>query len=159
MLERLLKDHDRLRDIARRLAAAVSTSRPPSATDLEEIRWELARESLQHLAHDERQVLAKIEQFGDDSARAVVATFRADLDSFNAAFREHMEHWTGSRVAATPSRYARSVRQLVSRLEDRLAREEQELYPLAYNIAVCGQTSPARNWAGDAWAIRSSIAA
>lgn len=159
MIDKLLEDHARLRRHAHTLLAAVADPGVRHEAVLEQLRWTLARESLQHLAADERMVLVPIERDGTPDARKVAAHFRADLEQFNATFRQHMEYWTGSRVRRVPQRYAAAVSELVARLEHRLDREERELYPLAAKLEQSIASAPSRNWAGDAWSIRGSIAA
>lgn len=160
LMTRLLSDHAQLRRYAADIRAALAD--PAASTragELEELRWSISRDLMQHLAFDEKHVLAVLDAVGGPREQAVAGEFREELARIADRFRSHMTQWTGSKVAADPKRYRRSLDELIALLEQRLDREERELYPL---IAKHGSTSiaaPTHNWAGEAWAYRRAITA
>lgn len=145
-----------MRAAADALVEAVASPHPVDAHTLEELRWNLARESLQHLSLEERQVQTPLEQHADAGIRAIALRFREDAEAFSTQFRTHVSDWPADTIPAKWASYGRSVRKLVARLHDRLDREERELYPLVARSNV-KEAAPKRNWAGDAWSLRKSI--
>lgn len=67
---RLIEDHTRIRAAGDALATAVDCTTPLPEDHLQELRWALARESLQHLGLDERYVHIPLEQNADPTVCA-----------------------------------------------------------------------------------------
>lgn len=130
---------------------------PPEV--LADARWALVRDLLQHLPHEDRHLYQRLHRDPRPEVAATVAHYKAEAEPIYASFQSHMERWRPDLVQTRWSDYCAASLPLLAMLEERLAAEEAELYPLLANApAGRGERSPTdRNWAGDATALRARI--
>ena len=156
-IEDLLNDHASLRAHAAALVSAVRELRPDNMAKVQDLRWALTRVAHQHLVLDERYVQVPLESRPDPSVRGKAAELRADAERFRSYWTLHIADWPSERVASSWTSYRRAVHRLVDRMEERLDREERELYPLVGPSELAKAQSADRNWAAEALRLRSSF--
>ncbi|WP_294390893.1 hemerythrin domain-containing protein [uncultured Sphingomonas sp.] len=158
ILARLLAEHTQLRDLAATLGGMLAASEPPSDGTLTDTRWSMARLMLRHLPVEDRHVFRRLEAHDNPAVRARMAGFRIDLNALYGAYQHHGARWTEDTVRADWFGYRAATRHLLASLTGMMDREESELYPLLDDApAAEGRAPDARNWAGDAWAIRANL--
>ena len=128
-LDRLHADHDRVRGILTGLEAYLLAATAPRDADFSRLRWSLARELSTHLAF-ERAAYPKItvQPRGPALYNGLDRTLDADL-------AEHMTYWTLARIHAEWIAYRVSARLLSRRLRQRMAYEENVLFPMLATAA------------------------
>jgi hemerythrin-like domain-containing protein len=159
MIERMLADHARLRDCADRLEALLASSSLPDSDALAAARWALGSTMMQHLAFEERHLYAALRDDPRDHVRQTAAIFHEQLASSFVPYADHTKQWTPERVTKSWESYRAQTQALIATMRARMAREEQELYPLVHRNGIDTRHSgvPSRNWAREAFAIKERI--
>jgi hypothetical protein len=158
IIDRLLDEHRQLRAIAGELSALLDRPEAPADDSVSDCRWRMARLALRHLPLEDRHVFRRLDQHPDPNVRAAMARYRREFEGGYAAYQQHSERWTDAAVRQDWGGYRHATRRQLAFLEERLTREEQDLYPhLASAPPAEGRTPELRNWAGDAWAIKASL--
>ena len=159
MIERMLADHAKLRACADRLEALLASGSVPDPDALADARWTLGSTMMQHLAFEERHLYAALREDPRSHVRNVAAEFHEQLASSFGPYADHAKHWTPERVAESWDIYRGQTRTLLETMRRRMAREEEELYPLVQRNGIDTRQSglPSRNWAREAFAIKERI--
>ena len=156
-VDKLVADHRSLRSHGEALIAFAASLRPADVTKLQDLRWTLTREAHQHLVLDERYVHVPLEHHPISTVREKAAELREDAERFRAYWTAHIAHWSIENVQASRRSYGVAMRELVSRMNTRLDREEKELYPLVGPGALHETGEKGHNWAGEALRLRTSL--
>lgn len=156
---RLLLEHDQIRSISAELTGFTDAPSPPLNDRLTECRWTLARVMLRHLPVEDRHIFRRLEAHPDPGVRGAMARFRHDLNDVYALYQRHSDRWTERAVREDWDEYGTTTRHLLAALNRMMDREEAELYPHLAGAPMMaeGRSADARNWAGDAWAIRANL--
>lgn len=124
LIDRLLRDHDRVRDTLERLDRYLEADRAPTDLDFSRLRWSLMRELATHLAVERSAypgVTAKLR--GDTLYKGLDRALDNDLAA-------HMTHWIPARIHDEWGRYRSEARLLARRLRRRMHYEESALFPM-----------------------------
>jgi hypothetical protein len=120
--------HDSIAEHAAALAAAISQ---PTYTPVATIRWKLARELIGHLAVEDRLLYPALIGSVDQRTSTVARRFKEEMGGLSSTFTSYMREWTDQRITAEWSAFCSETRALLAALSNRIARENNELYPLA----------------------------
>lgn len=124
MIDRLLREHDRVRDAASGIEAFLEAPAAPVDPVFAKLRWTLARELATHLATERGAYPAvKAQVRGDAIYRGIDHALDQDL-------AQHAIVWTIARIQADWAGYRREARLLLRRLRRRMTYEETVLFPL-----------------------------
>lgn len=158
-VQRLIAEHTQLAQMGQALIALLDRPEPPSAEILSEHRWNIARTVLRHLPTEERYVYRRLDEHRRPEAIRIAQRFRDDLANTYEPFKAHSERWTIDAALADWTTYRVATRRLILMLDDRMQREEAELYPQLVDAPhfVPERSADTPNFAGDAWAIRASL--
>lgn len=127
-IEELARQHRDLGNIAAELLHAVSAPEPrPVAA----VRWRLARALLAHLALEDSYLYPALIGSNKSSISGLAASYRREMGDLAPMFRKYLAEWTELRIAKEWSLFAEETRQIISALSQRIAREDQKLYPAA----------------------------
>ncbi len=132
---------------------------PPDRDALNDMRWRLMRSLLRTLTLKDRMIYPRLRLHPDVAARAVAERFSASTEADYERIAAHSKRFPPEAVARDWPGYTASVRLRVNEMNDRLDREERELFPLldgAPRIASVS-FSQGTNWAADAWRIRAML--
>lgn len=158
MIERLQQEHRDLTVLAASLRDGLR-SLVPDLEALTRYRWELAKMMMQHLAFEDRNLYRPLEAHPDSAVAEVALRFKAHLTSTQADYEAHTAQWTGPAMKDDWRGYcSASIRQLRV-LDERIQREEAELFPLISRLGEAPQVSLAstRNWARAALDVHTAL--
>lgn len=158
-VRRLLDEHEQLRGLSRDLMTLLAQPAPPAAETLADLRWNIARTVLRHLPNEDRYVYRRLFRHTRPDAIATAKFFQQDLQHTYEPYRVHSERWTIEAALADWPTYCAATRRLLIAVDDRMQREEEQLYPHLRDAPdfVPERCPDAHNFAGDAWAIRASL--
>jgi hypothetical protein len=129
MFDRLQEDHRRIALLSAWLEALIADAPAPPA-GLADARHTLVRETLRHIAAEERQVFRPL----GDAAPAWLARERPGHQRgavFARFITEHCAYWDTPRIAADWRAYRIALAALTAALRERMRHEEARLYPRA----------------------------
>lgn len=125
--DRLILEHLELAAIAADLVRHAE-ARPIDPAAIATARWSLSRQLLAHLATEDRLLYPMLRRSPDPATAALAARFAAELGGLADAFKDYIRHWTPERMARDPDGFERDTRALSAQLDERIRREEAELY-------------------------------
>jgi len=125
--DRLILEHMQLASIAADLLAHAA-ARPIDPASIAASRWSLSRQLLAHLATEDRVLYPMLRRSPDRATAALADRFAAELGGLADTFKDYMRHWTAERLARDPDGFERDTRGLSAWLDERIRREEAELY-------------------------------
>lgn len=159
MLEKLLHDHDVLRERAGKLIVLLDLPVMPDPELLGQARWELSGYVMQHLALEDRYVYAKLLADPRPHVRALGQNSQDELKALYTEYARQGQYWTQERIASGWDLYRRPAKKRVLQMLERIDREETELYPLVHDAAINVSTHAphSTNWARDAFAIKDAM--
>lgn len=158
MIDKLLHQHALLRVFSAELLEVLSSDTPCDQNQLAAARWKLVRMFLQHLTTEERVLYRPLHHHHLPEVALTAQSFRIELDRFYERFEEHMGGWTWAKIEADWAGYKLAVRHMVDTLNERMDREEVELFPHIDAAAEIATRSPDdRNWAAAVWTIREKL--
>lgn len=161
MIERLLQDHQKIRQNAATFLVLVSRPEPCDPDILADRRWALARLILQHLPVEERHLYRHLENAHDPAVVALADASRHRLEKLYGRLRQHTETWQAGTIDRDWPTYCMQTSALMGELIDRINEEEAELYPQLERVAHIGtERRPTdRNWAGNSHLIKANLMA
>jgi iron-sulfur cluster repair protein YtfE (RIC family) len=130
LITQLRNEHDLLLGMADEMAAMI-TPEPPH--DLTPLFFLLARFNQLlhvHLAREDVILYPPILEGADPEAAAVAAYFLSELATLEGQLQRFESTWTGGEVSSCWTDFCTDLRELVDSLRHRIARENEELYPL-----------------------------
>ena len=132
MLNRLLDEHARIRDLAAELEAIVAGRRPDDATAFWRLRWSLLSLILQNLRHERSAVMEPLLRDARPEVVALAERFNTELADITSKYLDHIIRWDSDEGMADWTMYGDQVQPLFGVLHDRMEREERLLYPLVW---------------------------
>lgn len=131
-LATLLDEHARIREMADSLETIIHGRRPEDATAFWRLRWSLLSLILQNLRHEQTHVIDVLRGDPRPGVAAIAERFEADLADFSKRYLDHIIRWDSDEGMVEWTRYGDQAQPLLEVLRARMAREEQELFPLLW---------------------------
>lgn len=132
----LRAQHERIMRLAAELRRAVD--RGEELQPVAALRWGLARELIAHLAIEDRLLYPSMLRSRDTATVDLATRFKSELGSLGDAFTTYMTQWSDSRIAREWEGFRRETRTILDLLAERVARENESLYPLIEDAAEQG---------------------
>lgn len=126
MIDDLLHDHDRIREISAALRTHLAGDGMPIDPSFASARWRLTRELLRHMAV-EKQML----QGCGRSAFDLAPESPHSAAGFERLYREHVARWTTTDIDTQWRRYCRELRTILTLLDQRMHFEERAVFAQA----------------------------
>jgi len=161
MLDKLRRDHEDLRAKGEVVRALLLSPSPPAPETLAHARWSLSSAVMQHLAFEDRHLYAKLLTDARPYVVALGKQFETELGQLFSRYSKHAQQWTPDRIAGQWDAYRRSALPMIDEMNDRMAREERELFVIVEQAEIETRSikPPLHNWARDAFAIKDTIQA
>jgi hypothetical protein len=128
LIEELCAEHRALEAHAAQLLAIVSAAVPDAAA-VAAMRWRMAQALRDHCLREDRLVYDRLLSSGDAVATDIAWRYREEHGMLGPAFANYMAVWPVGRITAEWERFGAETRILMADLAERIAREEQMLYP------------------------------
>jgi hypothetical protein len=159
MIERLLQDHARIREVAKALREIFLNPEPGDMGLLAEVRWEMASTLMTHLAFEDRHFYSKLERDPRPHIQAAGRKFRDELTDIFQAYTAHAKEWPPHRICREWETYRMTSLHFIALLLDRADREEDELYSLVETAGIETLSSNAvtTSWAQGAFEIKDRL--
>ncbi len=125
----LSAEHTELDQLAVQLLAAVASADGP-APGLSSIRWKLTRVLIAHLAKEDRLLYPRLQSCGDPRTEMLAKRFADEMGGLAEAYLAYANGWTIDSIAADWPGFARDTRKIAGALQQRIMREERDLYPM-----------------------------
>jgi len=125
--DRLILEHMELASVAADLLCHAQ-ARPIDPAAVAMARWSLSRQLLAHLATEDRLLYPMLRRSPDPRTAALADRFATELGGLADTFKAYMRHWTAERIARDADGFERDTRTLSAQLDERIRREEAELY-------------------------------
>jgi len=126
-VELLWGQHIEIERLANELLSMVShDTRQPIA----QLRWQLARTLMAHLAIEDKFLYPAIIGGGDPAAARTAQRFQAEMGGLAGKFSRYMSAWSDDEVRADWPAFCRETADLLAELMSRVTRENEELYAL-----------------------------
>jgi hypothetical protein len=140
-LKQCQDDHRRLANIASRLTNVLARDRPPPASELYALRQELVSTLIRHLKAEDWLLYPKLMRSPDPRISQIAQSFVNEMGGLALTFRNHSERWAAYAIESDWPGYRRETAQLLIALNERIMREDRDLYPLcdgsATSLGVC----------------------
>ncbi len=134
MIAKLLNEHNQLRRMGRQLGRLIAEPRPPEQVGLFEVRREFASLLVAHLKNEDWVLYPRLLASKDRSIAATARQFIDELGGLSDAYARHTRSWTAFTIAADWEGYCRDTALLIAALDERIEREDRELYPLMQQV-------------------------
>jgi len=96
---------------------------------------QLARKITVHLAMEDNGLYSRMMASGDAEAVAMAKRFQEEMGNLGSAFTAFNRNWLPSgEIEGDPERFFGEITSLLRALQDRIERENTELYPLADKV-------------------------
>ncbi len=135
MIQALRAEHLVLRDHAAQLLAIVSADVPDAAA-VAAMRWRMAQALRDHCEREDREIYDRLLSSGDAVATEIAWRCRQEHGTLGSIFATHMASWPVDRINREWPHFRADTRALMFDLADRIAHEEQILYPQAERIVA-----------------------
>lgn len=158
-LDPFFAEHQRLRACNVEMATLARQLDPPSVDELNDARWRFSRTLLRTLTLKDRMIYPRLRLHADPVARAVAERFCQSTSVDYERFAAHTKRFPPDTVVRDWRAYAVAVRLRTAELENRMDREERDLFPLLDDAPRLASVpfSQGTNWAADAWRIRAML--
>lgn len=123
-------EHARISSMAADLAAMVDQETPADPLRLLAFRREFGRVLGAHLAREDWVVYPSLLTDPRPDVRRLARDLADDALAFTTAFRQYCRQWTTVKIAADWRGFRQATRAILARLEQRVAAEDRDLYPL-----------------------------
>jgi hypothetical protein len=130
MLKKLHASHRQLEASAKRLSSLIDAALP-DAEAVQAARWDIGTRILQHMALEDRHLLANLAKDKRPAVAALARKYQTEFAGHVASYAEHAKTWTAERVAADWDGYRTMTREQLRLLLARVQQVETELFPLA----------------------------
>lgn len=104
---------------------------PNDARGLRNLLSALAGKLTVHLAMEDNALYPRMAQVNVDNSRSVAQAFQQEMGGLAKAFADYNQKWQMNAIAADPAAFARDTHSVFAAIGRRIARENNELYPLA----------------------------
>ena len=158
-LDQFFAEHRRLRECNVEMATLARRFDPPGVEELNDARWRFTRTLLRTLTLKDRMIYPRLRLHADPRAREVAERFDKSTTVDYERFAAHTKRFPPDVVVRDWRAYAVAVRLRTAELEDRMDREERELFPLLEDAPriASASFSQGTNWAADAWRVRAML--
>jgi hypothetical protein len=133
LISELCEEHRALEAQAEQLLRIVSAPVPDAAA-VAAMRWAMVQALLDHCAREDRLVYDRLLTSGDAIATQVAWRYRQEHGTLGPAFANYVAAWPVGRISREWAKFGVETREIVASLAERIAREEQALYPHAERI-------------------------
>jgi hypothetical protein len=132
VLNRLLDEHARIRDVADQIVTIIAGARAEDAMAFWRLRWTMLALILENLRHEKAMVTEPLLRDPRPEVVAVAKSFEAELADITNEYLNHIIRWNSDEGLTDWTIYGEQVGQLIGILRDRMEREERLLYPLVW---------------------------
>ena len=129
-LSRLQQEHTKLAGLFRRLRNAIESADCPSQVELFELRRQLVSTLLAHLKLEDWALYPRLIQSDQKDFASTGQAFKDEMGGLAPAFLAYSEKWNANSISADWSSYCADTRAVLDALENRLEREDRDLFPL-----------------------------
>ncbi|ALR22780.1 hemerythrin domain-containing protein [Sphingobium baderi] len=129
----LRRQHDEISETAKRIAVIITQSSQP--VGVSQLRWQLARQLMTHLALEDRFLYPAMQRCPDRKARETASNLQAETGQLAESFSHYMSSWNEDRMIREWPAFCTETRAVLDALADRVTRENRMLYPLAEQMA------------------------
>lgn len=130
--ETLMRQHDEIGVLAGRLIGTINGDDPdPDVVTVLAARDALSVALVLHLHHEDDTIYPGLAGAGDYGTSDAVREVAAEFSALSGDWRAFMARWTIAAVGADWHGFAVEALALTARLERRIARENELLYPIA----------------------------
>lgn len=159
MLDRLLRDHQVIRDKAQALLDLLDSETLPPRELLADTRWKVGSHVMQHLAFEDRHLYAKLLRDERGEVADIGRRFQSELAELFAVYSAHALHWTADRIESDWQAFRVESRKMTLGLFSRIDDEETELFPFARDaqIDLASNAAPVTNWTREAFDIKDAM--
>jgi iron-sulfur cluster repair protein YtfE (RIC family) len=134
-LSKLRGEHTEIQKIVRKLRYLISQPSPPPQLHLFALRHELSSTLIAHLKSEDWLLYPQMMASADPHIAATACAFSEEMGGLAAAYREHCQTWSADVIAADWAGYCSDSRDLIDALNNRITRENRDLYPLLETLA------------------------
>ncbi|QDX25846.1 hypothetical protein FPZ54_07285 [Sphingomonas suaedae] len=158
-LDPFFAEHRRLREYNVEMATLARQFDPPGVEELNDARWRFTRTLLRTLTLKDRMIYPRLRLHADPQARLAAERFCQSTTVDYARFAAHTKRFPPDVVVRDWRAYAVAVRLRTAELEDRMDREERDLFPWIDSAPRVESIpfSQGTNWASDAWRVRTLL--
>lgn len=136
------REHRLINQAARQLRMLVAQGKPPDPSILFALRQRFSALLTAHLNGEDWMMYPRIRACEDAQAAAVGDRFVAEMGALSRDYAAYDRRWTGTAAAADWPAFRAATIAILDALAVRIAREEQELYPLLDALAAGPSTVP-----------------
>ena len=129
-VDRLKAEHDEITQMATALRTILNEPVAPQLGELFELRAKLTDSLIKHLKTEDWILYPVLLQSHDLKVATTASELQAQGGSFSADYAQHCHRWTAETIKEDWPAYQSASLFLLDRLENRIDREETELYPL-----------------------------
>lgn len=133
-LTKLRGEHSEIQSIIRKLRYLTSQPSPPPQLHLFALRYELSSALIAHLKTEDWILYPQLMASADPHVAATAREFSEEMGGLAQAYREHCRSWSANAIAADWAGYCSASRGLIDALNNRITRENRELYPLLEGV-------------------------
>lgn len=133
-MRRLRAEHAALSVLSESLAALVAADTPASLRAIEAARADLRDSLTCHLKCEDWALYPRLLASGDERLRGLAAGFVADMGDVAERFTAYDRGWNSARILADWKGFGAETRTMLALLDERIEREERDLYPRAEAI-------------------------
>lgn len=126
----LSADHAELGLLCTEMIVLVDRPAPGDIAAIATLRWRLARRITQHLALEDEYIYRPAADGTLPRLGAAAAVVKDELGELYAAYQAHIVKWPGDRLTADWAAFRAEATALLARLQARIRREDEDLYPL-----------------------------
>ncbi len=129
-LAKLREEHAELMRLVRRLEAFIARPSPPAQSELFDLRTALSSALIAHLKAEDWVLYPQLLASEDAAIASTARSFNDEMGGLAQAYTVYAEKWTAGMIQFDWDGYCRESRTICASLVIRIAREDQELYPL-----------------------------
>jgi iron-sulfur cluster repair protein YtfE (RIC family) len=124
------RQHQDLLAMAGEIAGKLKAE-PSDARGLRNLLSAMAGKLTVHLAMEDKALYPRLAQVDVENSRSIARAFQQEMGHLAGAFAEYNQKWQMNAIAADPTGFARDTHAVFAAIGRRIARENNELYPLA----------------------------
>jgi iron-sulfur cluster repair protein YtfE (RIC family) len=133
--EQLMREHDGLEALARDLLTRAGASET-DISEIVEVRTRLAVSLANHLAKEDGAIYPQLVNHGDYQVAQIARRFIDEFADIATVWGNYLDHWTADRIAGDLAAFQDVTTAVITRLRDRIAMENAQLYPLALRLGA-----------------------